>query len=135
MYLDKSNLEFGERWSAGVVPKGWGSEEIWVTNDHYCSKFMHFEAGKCFSMHFHRDKIETWLVMSGTFKLVKLDTSNAKEIERVLLPGMVVHNDPLEPHQLFAITEGTILEVSTPDSVADNYRVRPGDSQNVKEKK
>jgi len=25
--------------------------------------------------------------------------------------------------------EGTIIEVSTPDSVEDNYRVAPGDSQ------
>ncbi len=113
-----------------TVPKGWGSEAIWVSNDHYCSKFLHFDAGKCFSMHFHREKIETWLVMSGTFKLLKLDTTNAKETERILLPGMTVHNNPLEPHQLFAITNGTILEVSTPDSIADNYRVRPGDSQN-----
>ena len=27
------------------------------------------------------------------------------------------------------IEEGTIIEVSTPDSVEDNYRVLPGDSQ------
>jgi mannose-6-phosphate isomerase-like protein (cupin superfamily) len=124
-----AKLEFNQRYSEGTVTKGWGAEEIWVTNDHYCSKFMHFNAGASFSMHFHRDKVETWLVMSGTFKLVKLDTSNASEVELILLPGMIVHNDPLEPHQLFAITQGTILEVSTPDSVEDNYRVRPGDSQ------
>lgn len=124
-----AKLEFGERYSEGTVTKGWGAEEIWVTNYYYCSKFMHFNAGASFSMHFHKEKVETWLVMSGTFKLVKIDTSNASEVERILLPGMIVHNDPLEPHQLFAITQGTILEVSTPDSVADNYRVRPGDSQ------
>jgi hypothetical protein len=33
------------------------------------------------------------------------------------------------PHQLICIEEGTIIEVSTPDSVEDNYRVLPGDSQ------
>jgi hypothetical protein len=33
------------------------------------------------------------------------------------------------PHQLHCLEEGTIIEVSTPDSVEDNYRVRPGDSQ------
>lgn len=113
----------------GSVPKGWGEEEIWVSNDHYCSKFMHFNAGACFSMHFHKEKVETWFVTRGTFKLVKLNTKDASEIELILVPGTVVHNDPLEPHQLFCITEGTILEVSTPDSVEDNYRVRPGDSQ------
>lgn len=113
----------------GEVPKGWGSEKIWVSNDHYCSKFMHFNAGSCFSMHFHREKIETWYVLEGTFKLLKIHTDDASEVERILVPGSIVHNNPLEPHQLFCITDGTILEVSTPDSVQDNYRVRPGDSQ------
>jgi hypothetical protein len=28
------------------------------------------------------------------------------------------------------VEEGTIIEVSTPDSVEDNYRVMKGDSQN-----
>lgn len=113
----------------GIDKKGWGEEEIWVTNEKYCSKFLHFKAGACFSMHFHKTKVETWYVLEGTFRLLKLNTQNAQEIERILVPGMVVHNDPLEPHQLFAITKGTILEVSTEDSITDNYRVRPGDSQ------
>jgi len=33
------------------------------------------------------------------------------------------------PHQVFCIDAGTIIEVSTPDSVEDNYRVGRGDSQ------
>jgi hypothetical protein len=41
----------------------------------------------------------------------------------------VWRNEPLEPHQLICLEEGTIIEVSTPDSVEDNYRVMPGDSQ------
>ncbi len=36
---------------------------------------------------------------------------------------------PLEPHQLICIEEGIVIEVSTPDSVKDNYRVGKGDSQ------
>ena len=39
------------------------------------------------------------------------------------------HNPPLLPHQVICIEEGTIIEVSTPDSVEDNYRVAKGDSQ------
>jgi hypothetical protein len=38
------------------------------------------------------------------------------------------------PHQLEAIEAGSsITEVSTPDSIEDNYRILPGDSQDVKE--
>ena len=36
---------------------------------------------------------------------------------------------PLIPHQIVCIEEGTICEVSTPDSVEDNHRVAKGDSQ------
>ena len=36
------------------------------------------------------------------------------------------------PHQLEALEVGSsITEVSTPDSIEDNYRIIPGDSQGV----
>ena len=113
----------------GKVEKGWGYEEIWVTNDKYCSKFLHFNKGAKFSMHFHKDKEETWFVNSGTFLVKWIDTKCAITHEKTLKAGDTWHNDPLVPHQLVCITAGTILEVSTPDSVEDNYRVGKGDSQ------
>ena len=113
----------------GKVEKGWGSEEIWVSNDRYCSKFMHFNTGAKFSMHFHREKEETWHVMSGKFLLRFIQTSNAQIFEYEGIEGNVFHIAPLIPHQVVCIEAGTILEVSTPDSVEDNYRVFPGDSQ------
>jgi len=115
---------------SGKVEKGWGYEEIWITTDKYCSKFLHFNKGAKFSMHFHRDKEETWFVNSGTFLVKWIDTKCAITHEETLKTGDVWHNDPLVPHQLICITAGTILEVSTPDSVEDNYRVSKGDSQN-----
>lgn len=113
----------------GNVLKGWGSEEIWVTTDDYCSKFMHFIEGKKFSMHFHATKEETWYVISGKFTVKWIDTKDASEHTKELIPGDVWHNSPLQPHQIICQEAGTILEVSTPDSVEDNYRVAPGDSQ------
>ena len=113
----------------GFVEKGWGSELIWATNDSYCGKMMRFKDGACFSMHFHREKIETWYVLEGMFRVVWLDTKDATEHSKELCSGDTWHNDPLVPHQLFCLSAGTIIEVSTPDSVEDNYRVRPGDSQ------
>jgi quercetin dioxygenase-like cupin family protein len=113
----------------GRVDKGWGYENIWVSTDKYCSKFLHFESGKKFSMHFHAVKEETWYVLSGLFEIVSIDTKDATKLTKLLHPGDVWHNLPLMPHQLICIEEGTILEVSTADSVEDNYRVEPGDSQ------
>jgi hypothetical protein len=113
----------------GFVKKGWGHELIWATNDRYCGKMMKFTKGACFSMHFHSEKDESWYVLDGMFRVVWIDTKDSSEHEEILNAGSTWHNPPLLPHQVFCIEEGTIIEVSTPDSVEDNYRIRPGDSQ------
>jgi len=119
----------------GKVDKGWGFEIIWASNDKYCGKLMVFEkVGSQFSMHFHKDKDETWFVNAGKFKLRWIDTATAQMFEKELNEGDVWHNPPLMPHQLEAMVPGSIIyEVSTADSVEDNYRIIPGDSQNAKD--
>lgn len=113
----------------GMVEKGWGSENIWVTNDKYCSKLMKFNTGSKFSMHFHAQKDETWYVLKGKFIVKYIETNNADIFEKELNMGDTWHNPPLLPHQLICLEEGTIIEVSTPDSIEDNYRVQKGDNQ------
>lgn len=113
----------------GEVSKGWGSELIFATNDKYCGKFLNFNAGAKFSMHFHAQKDETWHVLSGRFIVQYIDTTNAQLKDRYLEVGDTWHNPPLLPHRLICVEKGSIIEVSTPDSVEDNYRVMPGDSQ------
>ena len=113
----------------GYVEKGWGHEFIFATNDKYCGKILTFNAGAKFSMHFHAKKDETWFVMSGKYTVRYIDTKTAEELEVVLEPGNVWRNLPLFPHQIICLEEGVIVEVSTPDSVEDNYRVAKGDSQ------
>lgn len=119
----------------GKVDKGWGFEVIWATNDKYCGKIMMFDrAGAKMSMHFHKEKEETWFVNAGKFIVRWLDTKTATQHEKVLEEGAVWHNPPLVPHQLESLVPGSmIFEVSTPDSVEDNYRVQPGDSQRATE--
>lgn len=114
---------------SGKVAKGWGSEEIWATSDLYCGKFMHFHTGREFSMHFHAEKDETWYVLQGQFRVRWIDTATAEQHEQILDVGDVWHNPPLQPHQAACVKEGIIVEVSTADSVEDNYRIAPGDSQ------
>jgi mannose-6-phosphate isomerase-like protein (cupin superfamily) len=119
----------------GKVDKGWGYEVIWATNDKYCGKIMVFEkVGAKFSMHFHKEKDETWFVNNGRFLLRWIDTKDASLHEQELKTGDVWHNPPLQPHQLICMEAGSsITEVSTPDSVEDNYRIVRGDSQNPPE--
>jgi len=115
----------------GKVDKGWGYEIIWATNDKYCGKIMVFEKeGAKFSMHFHKEKDETWFVNAGQFKLIWCDTKTAIYHEQILDEGATWRNPPLQPHQLIALKPNSmIFEVSTADSVEDNYRIVPGDSQ------
>lgn len=113
----------------GFVEKGWGHELIWATNDKYCGKLLHFKKDAKFSMHFHSIKDESWYILSGKFIVRCIDTNNASISETMLNSGDKWHNPPLLPHQVICIEEGTIIEVSTPDSVEDNYRVMKGDSQ------
>jgi quercetin dioxygenase-like cupin family protein len=116
---------------SGKVEKGWGYELIWATNDKYCGKIMVFtKKGNKFSMHFHREKDETWFVNNGKFLLRWIDTKEAKLYHQELTEGQVWHNPPLQPHQLEALEDNSsITEVSTADSIEDNYRIVPGDSQ------
>jgi quercetin dioxygenase-like cupin family protein len=115
----------------GYVKKGWGHELIWSTNDKYCGKLLVFEkTGSKFSMHFHKEKDETWFVSQGSFLLKWIDTTTATINEQTLNTGETWRNLPHVPHQLVALEAGsTIIEVSTPDSVEDNFRIFPGDSQ------
>ena len=114
----------------GFVKKGWGHELIWATNEKYCGKLMKFNKGAKFSMHFHAEKDESWYVLDGLFMIKFIETKDASMHEVTLKAGEVWRNRPLQPHQVICLEEGTIIEVSTPDSVQDNYRVLPGDSQN-----
>lgn len=116
----------------GFVKKGWGHELIWATNDKYCGKMMSFNQGARFSMHFHSAKDESWYVLSGKFIVEWIDTKTSEIHQKTLKEGDTWHNPPLLPHRLICLETGTVVEVSTADSVEDNYRVMPGDSQNSK---
>ena len=80
-------------------------------------------------MHYHMIKDETWYVDKGTFLYRWIDTETAEVHEEHLKSGDIVRQRPGQPHQLEAIEEGVIFEVSTTHSDSDSYRVWKGDSQ------
>ena len=112
-----------------IVPKGWGEEIIIENNELYCGKILIFKEGCKFSMHYHMNKDETWWVEYGEFLYRWIDTETAEMNEVKLEEGDVVRQRPGQPHQLEAISNGRIFEVSTHHEDSDSYRVLPGDSQ------
>ena len=111
------------------VPKGWGEELIIENNEMYCGKLLIFKAGCKFSMHYHMIKDETWYVDKGKFLYKWIDTETAETIEQYLKPGDIVRQRSGQPHQLIALTDGVVFEVSTTHFDSDSYRVWKGDSQ------
>ena len=111
------------------VPKGWGEEIIIENNKLYCGKILIFKQGCRFSMHYHMNKDETWYVEEGEFIYRWIDTKTAKLHKKILNVGNVVRHLPGQPHQLEALTDGVVFEVSTHHEDSDSYRVFKGDSQ------
>ena len=111
------------------VPKGWGEELIIENNEMYCGKLLIFKEGCKFSMHYHLIKDETWYVDKGEFLYRWIDTESAETIEQKLKVGDVVRQRVGQPHQLIALTDGVVFEVSTQHFDEDSYRVVKGDTQ------
>ncbi len=114
-----------------IVEKGWGSEVIFANNEMYCGKLLRFNKGARFSMHFHMKKDETWYLAEGAIRLNWIDTTDASKRTEVIREGEVVRNRPGEPHQVEALSDAVIFEVSTTHFDEDSYRVERGDSQIV----
>lgn len=133
IYIDDKSYNVNSYWCTNnctcKVEKGWGYENVFVNNEKYCGKILHFNQGGKFSMHFHLIKEETWYVSSGKFLFKWIDTSNAEIHSKELNIGDVVTNKIGQPHQLICLEEGEIFEVSTQHFDSDSYRVMKGDSQ------
>jgi quercetin dioxygenase-like cupin family protein len=109
-----------------IVPKGWGKEIIFVNNDEYCGKLLCFEKDKKFSMHYHIKKKETWYVSKGSFILIWVETDTGTTHTEYLKVGDVITNERGEPHQLIALEDSEVFEVSTKHYDEDSFRMWKG---------
>lgn len=121
-----SKITKSKKLDVEVVPKGWGKEIIFVNNDEYCGKLLCFEKGKKFSMHFHVKKKETWYVSKGKFILIWIETANGITHTEYLSVGDVITNERGEPHQLIALEDSEVFEVSTKHYDDDSFRIWKG---------
>ncbi len=96
------------------VEKPWGHEEIWAETDRYVGKILNINAGCRLSLQHHEVKDETIRILSGEMKFELEDGEGVVRTHR-LTPGMAARIAPGKKHRMEAITDVSVLEVSTPE--------------------
>jgi mannose-6-phosphate isomerase len=102
------------RVSVTHVPKPWGHETIWALSDRYMGKILHINAGHELSVQYHNEKDETIYVLSGqiVYRVQRDATDTLDDVQ--LKVGESFRNTPGTIHQMVALTDCEVLEVSTP---------------------
>jgi mannose-6-phosphate isomerase-like protein (cupin superfamily) len=102
-----------------VHKKSWGYEE-WIANtDKYCGKRLVLKKGKRCSVHYHKNKDETFYIEEGR---VLMEVGGE---EQVMLPGQLVPILPGVRHRFSGLEDSVIFESSTHHEESDSYRVEP----------
>ena len=95
------------------VEKPWGHETIWAHTSRYVGKILHIKAGHALSVQYHNVKDETVHLLSG--ELV-YRVQNGESLEDMhLTQGESFRITPGTIHQMEAVTDCDVLEVSTPE--------------------
>jgi mannose-6-phosphate isomerase len=96
------------------VPKPWGHEKIWAHTDAYVGKILHINAGQALSVQYHEVKDETIYLLSGELIYRIWGSKNDQPRDVELRLGEAYRITPGTIHQMEAVTDCEILEVSTP---------------------
>lgn len=97
------------------VAKPWGQEEIFAETPYYVGKILTVKAGHALSLQYHEQKVETMRVLAGEGELHLGSLPFAGLTKVVSLgPGSVFHLEPGTVHRVVAVSDLTIVEVSTP---------------------
>ena len=104
-----------ERVKVVHVPKPWGHETIWAQSDGYVGKILHINAGQELSVQYHNRKDETVYLLSGEIVFrVQQDGEDVPD-DVQLKVGESFRITPGTIHQMAALTDCDVLEVSTPE--------------------
>lgn len=101
-----------------VIEKPWGTELKWAHTAHYVGKIVKVNPNERLSIQFHREKVETMLVLSGwgwmNFYTMDEDGDPTFSSIKTLGVGEVIHIPPKQIHSLAAGPDGIeVVEVST----------------------
>ncbi len=101
-----------------IVQKVWGHEE-WIVNRDYCGKKLVLKKGHRCSIHYHKNKDETFYILKGKV-LMEVDDE-----KKVMLPGHSILISPNTKHRFTGLEDSEIIEFSTHHEDEDSYRIEP----------
>ena len=114
-----------------VNAKGWGQETIVHNNENYCVKLLNLQQGGQCSLHFHKKKEESFLVLEGHVEVELFYDLERKYVD--LRRGESIDIPPFMAHRFRAIENSRLLEASNQDlEEADLIRIESGDTQKNK---
>ena len=117
--------------SPEIIKKGWGYEKVICNNEEFCGKILHFNEGNKFSFHFHVKKREVFYVLKGVLELTTINYLDGTKYSYTFREGDIIEIDRLVPHQIYAVRDVDIIEISSHHEDSDSYRIAPGDSQKL----
>jgi len=93
--------------------KPWGYELLWAKTNDYVAKVLFVKAGESLSLQYHEEKEETLFLESGQCDLYAgPEVASLKKQDFKV--GDSFHVPPRLIHQISAVTDCRIFEVSTP---------------------
>jgi mannose-6-phosphate isomerase-like protein (cupin superfamily) len=96
--------------------KVWGSEE-WIANtEKYCGKILNLKKGFRCSIHYHKNKDETFYILSGEVLM------EVNENAKVMKKGETQRIAPGTKHRFTGLANSKIIEFSTHHEEEDSYR-------------
>jgi len=98
-----------------IINKVWGHEEVIVNRD-YCGKKLILNKGFRCSMHYHKNKDETFYILKGK---VLMEIGMQKNI---MLPNDSILIKPGQKHRFTGLEDSEIIEFSTHHDDSDSYR-------------
>ena len=97
-----------------TVPKPWGHETIWAATEAYVGKILHIRAGEALSVQYHEVKDETVYLLGGELIYRIWESRDSEPTPVELRIGEAYRITPGTIHQMEAVTDCDVLEVSTP---------------------
>lgn len=112
--MSRPSIElFAPRVIGGTKGRDWGVELLIAQTPQFIGKVLWMDAGKAGGLQFHREKIETFYLFSGS-AWVDYDDGSGNLVRLAMAPGMSVHVPAGAPHRVTAVVDSVFFEVSTP---------------------